>query len=128
MPKAKIVFIEGINLEYESMYRLVDSSIEWEEVSDKDLQVLRSNMHLITNMINKKSSSIYTIYASLVELDGIPIQTRVESINTYLESIKEKNKKVEKARLKDEEKARRNKEEKERKKYEELAKKYGKNE
>jgi hypothetical protein len=124
MPKAKIVIFDTADVgDYDSITKLVDQTMEWEEVSKEDLSYLRKNMHRISDKIAKYPSS-----AHLVVLDDISIKDRIKSIKDIIEKDKIKEEERIKKIKMDEEKKKAAKEEKERKQFEKLAKKYGNNE
>jgi hypothetical protein len=84
MPKAKIVIFDTTDIgDYDTVTKLVDQTMEWEEVSKEDLDYLRKNMHRISDKIAKYPSS-----AHLVVLDDISIEDRIKSIKDIIEKDK----------------------------------------
>jgi hypothetical protein len=121
MPKAKLLlFKEWYHTYDEYIYTLVDSTMEWEEITDDELEDLRINLHTL----NPKPYHRF----ELVVLDEKPIQERLDTIRALLEKHKKDIEKRELAKKKEAADKEKKKLEKERKKYEELQKKFGKGE
>ena len=117
MPEIKIFLLEDYCYDDDNYrHRLGEGISDWEDVSEDDLNYLRSNSYRFSNVIK----SPYTI----VRKDNTPIQTYITSVKELVEKDKraeEKRKKEElRKKLEREQKKLQKKEESERQLYERL--------
>lgn len=86
MKKVKIVFTQSIG--YDDYYGeeiIRDSLTDWEELSDEDFKLLKSNLHLIA-----KNKLGHEYSPRIIVQDEHPIQYRLESIKKALAELAEK--------------------------------------